>query len=170
MYLETERLVIRRPETKDVDDYLEFRNSEFVLKYNGMTKTTRERALRQFEGETSEFVLEKKEKGKVIGIISLEEDSLRYGVESKELSYFLSENEARKGYMKEALGAVIDHIFREEKLQCVAARSFAPNTASRKLLESLGFHQDGYIPKCVKGYGDVVFDDTLYSLFREEWK
>ena len=170
MYLETKRLIIRKPETKDVDDYLEFRNSEFVLKYNGMTKTSRERAVRRFGEEISEYVLEKKDNGKVVGVVSIDEDSLRYGVASKELSYFLSESEAQKGFMKEALGAVIDHLFREEKLQCVAARSFAPNVASRKLLESLGFHQVGYIPKCVKGYGDVVFDDTLYSLFREEWK
>ena len=170
MYMETKRLIIRKPEQKDVDDYLEIRNSEFVLKYNGMEKTTRERVARRFLEETSEHVLVKVENGKVIGIVSVDEDSLRYGVESRELSYFLSEEESRKGYMKEALTAVIDELFREENLQCVAARSFAPNVASRKLLESLGFHQDGYIPQCVRGYGNVIFDDTLYSLFRDEWK
>ena len=110
--------------------------------------------------------MERKDSGKVIGAIFTEEDSIRWGIASMELSYFLGEEYSRQGYMKEALRALIDYLFAIQNLTCVAARSFAPNIASRKLLESLGFHCDGYIPKCVKGCGDVIFDDTLYSLFR----
>lgn len=171
MRLETERLIIRRPEVRDVDDYMEFCNSEFVMRYNAMIPKTREEVLAQFSGERARqnaFVMEHKESGKVIGVIFTEEDSLRWGVVSRELSYFLNEDYSRQGYMKEALRAVIDYLFETENLECVAARSFAPNTASRKLLASLGFHQDGLIPRCVKGYGDVIFDDTLHSLFRSE--
>lgn len=173
MQLETKRLIIRRPEPRDVDDYMQFCNSEFVLRYNAMTPKTREEVLTQFSGERAQqntFVMELKERGKVIGAIFTEEDSLRWGVESRELSYFLHEVYSRRGYMKEALRAVIDYLFTDEKLECAAARVFAPNTASRRLLASLGFHQDGCIPRCVKGYGNVVFDDTLHSLFRSEWK
>lgn len=36
MYLETQRLILRKPGNQDVDDYLEFVNSEFVLHYNAM--------------------------------------------------------------------------------------------------------------------------------------
>lgn len=170
MYLETERLILRRPKARDVDDYMGFRNSEFVLRYNAMTPKTREETLRQFTEEKPEwdtYVMELKETGRIIGVVFTEEDSLRWGVASKELSYFLDEAYCRRGYMKEALAAVIRHLFDTEKLECVAARAFAPNTASRKLLESLGFHQDGLIPRCVKGYGDVIFDDCLYSRFRK---
>lgn len=172
MKLETARLILRKPEARDVDDYMEFRNSNFVLRYNAMTPKNREETLTQFTKEVDEwntFVLEHKELGKVIGVVFTEEDSLRWGVASKELSYFMNEVYSRQGYMKEALFAVISYLFSEEALDCVAARSFAPNVASRKLLESLGFHQDGLIPRCVKGFRDVVFDDTLYSVFRNEF-
>lgn len=173
MELETQRLLLRQPRAEDVDDYLAFRNSPFVLRYNAMKEQTKEEAIARFSaGEKEQWdtlVMEHKATGRVIGAIFTEEDSLRWGIASKELSYFLREDCARQGYMKEALRAVIEYLFRMEKLECVAARAFAPNTASRTLLRSLGFHQDGYIPRCVKGYGDVVFDDTLHSLLREEY-
>jgi len=170
--LETNRLILRRPRPLDVDDYLAFCNSVFVLQYNAMSTLDREGALAQFAREDSPwgmFALEHKDTGRMIGMIFTQEDSLRYGVRSAEFSYFLNEAYAKQGYMKEALGAVIHHLFQTEDLESVAARSFAPNTSSRRLLLSLGFHQDGLIPKCVRGYNDIVFDDTLYSLMREDW-
>lgn len=172
MQLDTKRLILRAPQARDVDDFMEFRNSEFVLRYNAMTVKTRQEVLAQFTGGAADcrtFVLEQKETGKIIGVIFTEEDSLRWGIASKELSYFMNEAYSRRGYMKEALHAVIAYLFEAEGLDCVSARCFAPNTASRKLLASLGFHQDGRIPRCVKGYNDVIFDDTLHSLFRQEF-
>lgn len=173
MYLETQRLILRTPEIKDVDDYLEFVNSDFVMRYNAMTPVSREKAEAQFSaasGDCAALAMELKCTGRVIGMIYTGEDSLRYGVASRELSYFLREDAIRQGYMKEALHTLIRHLFETENLASVAARCFAPNIASRKLLESLGFQQDGLVRKCVKGYGDIVFDDCLYSLLREEFK
>lgn len=172
MRIETARLILRLPTPADVDDFMEFRNSEFVLRYNAMTPKSRKETLAQFSKQPEPWntlLMELKETGKVIGAVFWEEDSLRWQVPSRELSYFLSENYARNGYMKEALHALIAHLFDTENLTCVAARSFAPNKASRALLASLGFHQDGLIPKCVQGYGGEIFDDALYSLFREEF-
>jgi len=168
MYLETERLILREAMPEDVDEYAAIRNSQFVQQFNVFTDRSREQILKDFtdgSGEGDALIMQHKESNAVVGAIFIGEDSIRYGVASKELSYFLGEAYSCKGYMKEALSAVIDYLFSEEKLECVAARSFAPNTASRKLLESLGFHQDGVIPRCVCGYQNRIFDDTLYSLF-----
>lgn len=169
--LETERLILRRPKTEDADAYLAICNSEFVLRYNAMTPRTIERVKEQFSAVCEDtWIIELKKSGQVIGAIFIEDDSIRWDVASVELSYFLEEAFSKQGYMKEALHALIDHLFVTQNLTCVAARSFALNTASRKLLESLGFHQDGYIPHCVKGYNNTIFDDTLYSVFRKDWK
>ena len=172
MHLETARLILRKPESTDVSDYMEFVNQEFVQRYNAMTPVTPEKAEYQFANAPDNFsttAIELKKTGKVIGMIYAGEDSLRYGVASKELSYFLREEEAQKGYMKEALRALIEHFFKDETLTCIAARCFVPNLASQRLLESLGFHRDGVVRKCVKGYQNTIFDDCLYSLFREDW-
>ena len=172
MRLETSRLILRKPEIADVEDYLEFVNSEFVQRYNAMACVTREKAEAEFAKAADDFssvVMESKATKKIIGIICMQEDSIRYKVESKEISYFLREEESGKGYMKEALYTLIGYLFEAEQLNCVAARCFVPNVASRRLLESLGFEREGVVRKCVKGYQDTVFDDCLYSLMREDW-
>ena len=173
MVLETKSLILRKPELTDIDDYLDFVNSEFVNRYNAMSPVNREKAERQFsqaKDDLSVIAIALKETGKIIGMIYAGEDSLRYGVAPREFSYFLREEQSRKGYMKEALAALIDHFFGEEKLDCVSARCFVPNIASQRLLESLGFTREGVVRKCVKGYQDTVFDDCLYSLMKEDWK
>lgn len=172
MKLETTRLILRTPELGDAADYVKIHNSPFVLRFNAMTPVTVEKVTARLEDPEylkNALFLELKESGQLIGAIFLEEDSLRWGVASREISYFIVEQFCRRGYMKEALRALIGYLFAKENLTCVAARSFAPNVASRALLASLGFHQDGWIPRCVVGYGDVLFDDTLHSLFREEF-
>lgn len=172
MILETQRLILRKPEEKDVDAYMEFVNSEFVNRYNAMSPVTRETAQARFaqaQGDLSTIAMELKETGKVIGMIYTNEDSLRYGVAAKELSYFLREEEAQKGYMKEALAELIRHFFTQGNMECISARCFVPNIASQRLLESLGFTREGVLRKCVKGYRDIVFDDCLYSLMKEDW-
>ena len=171
MELVTERLFLRSPKTGDGEAYTQIHNSEFVLRYNAMVPTTAERMEGKFsqpEYVENTLFLEEKNTGCLIGAIFLEDDDLRYGVASKGLSYFLREDYSRKGYMKEAMQAVIAHLFAEEKLECICARAFAPNTASRALLRSLGFSENGIIPRCVKGYGDVVFDDVIHTLLRKD--
>ena len=172
MKLETKRLILRQPQKEDAAAYTAIHNSEFVLRYNAMMPTTVERMEAMFQDPEylqETIFLEETETGLLIGAIFLEEDSLRYGVASKGVSYFLEEDKSRKGYMKEAMQAVLGYLFEEEKLECVSARAFVPNIASRALLRSLGFQENGIIPRCVKGYADVIFDDVIYTLFREDF-
>ena len=173
MKLETKRLLLRTPEVRDAQSYTAICNSEFVLRYNAMIPTTTERMAEKFadpEYGKHTVLFEEKCSGTLIGAIFLEEDDLRYGVASKSLSYFLRQEDARRGYMKEALHAVIAWLFETENLECVSARVFAPNTASRALLRSLGFTENGVIPHCVKGYGGAVFDDVIHTLLREDFQ
>ena len=173
MKLETKRLILRQPERKDAPAYTAIHNSDFVLRYNAMQPTTPDRMEKLFQEEDyrkETVFLEEKETGKLLGAIFLEEDSLRYGVASMGLSYLIDETFSRKGYMTEAMTAVIGHLFREENLECVCARVFAPNTASRALLKRLGFQENGIIPRCVKGYTGEIFDDVIHTLFRESFR
>ena len=172
MKLETKRLILRSPQVKDAQSYCAIHNSRFVLRYNAMAPTNAEWMEKRFADPdycNNAVFLEEKESGQLIGAIFLEDDDLRYGVGSKNLSYFIREDFSRKGYMKEAMAAVIAELFTNKDLECICARAFAPNTASRALLKSLGFQQNGIIPRCVKGYGDVVFDDVIHTLFREDF-
>jgi len=172
MKLETSRLWLRTPELRDARAYADIHNSAFALRYNAMQPTTLERmekAISDPEYTRSAVYLEEKESGRVIGAIFMEEDSLRYGVVSLGLSYMLAEDCCRKGYMKEAMQALLRYLFAQKDLECVSARVFAPNTASRALLRSLGFRENGIIPRCVKGYTGEIFDDVIHTLFKEDF-
>ena len=173
MNLETKRLLLRHPRVQDAENYTAIHNSEFVLRFNAMAPTTAERMATKFadeEYQANTVFLEEKASGKLIGAIFQEDDDLRYGVNSKCVSYFISEEFCRQGFMKEAMLAVIAALFETEHLECICARAFAPNVASRALLRSLGFQENGIIPRCVKGYGDVVFDDVIHTLFPDDLK
>jgi len=171
--VETERLILRAPKPGDEEEFLAIRNSEFVLKYNCMPKVTIEELLEKTtekmeEGEV--FYLELKENGKVIGFIGLNPDTLRYRVNSICISYYLGEDYSRKGYMTEALEEIIRYVFEEKQVDVLSARVFKENIASRRLVEKLGFVNEGCIRRCVKAYQDIIYDDMVYSILREEYE
>ncbi|MDD3243283.1 MAG: GNAT family N-acetyltransferase [Eubacteriales bacterium] len=172
MNIQTHRLTLRPPRAADADDIYEMRSSEYVLRYNAMRpmnpQETAEMVLRD-EGSPRTVYLEHKSERKVIGAIFLEDDDLRYGVTSLCFSYYLNQAYASHGYMTEALSAVIAHCFDALCAEVVSARVFQGNIASMRVLETLGFTREGCLRRCVKGYGGVVYDDTLFSLLREEF-
>ena len=173
MSIETKHLLLREPKVEDAAAYTAIHNSEFVLRYNAMQPTTPERMAAKFADPAycAETVfLEHKESGRLIGAIFLEEDDLRYGVASRSLSYFIGEGFSRRGYMKEAMRALLSRMFADGELECVCCRAFVPNTASRALLRSLGFRENGIIPRCVKGYTGEIFDDVIHTIFPENMK
>ena len=167
--LSTERLLLTPPTAEDAPALTRIQNTDFVLRYNAMELWDEERMRGWIERNApQQIVLRRREDLSPIGLVGLAEDSLRYGVDSVELNCYLSEDYARQGYMKEALACILDRLF-DAGAERVAARAFAPNTASRRLLESLGFRQEGLLRRAVRGYDGVVFDDTLYSVDRAAW-
>ena len=162
--LETQRLMIRQGNEKDVEDIYLFRNTEFVLKYNCMEIADKASILKEI---SNSLVLYEKNINQAIGVISIENDTLRYGVKSKCLSYYLNENYARQGYMYEALTLVVKELF-ELGCDILSARVFVGNDASKKLLEKLGFVCEGKLTYAVKGYQGIIYDDQLFSLIKEK--
>ena len=169
--LETPRLQLGRLTPEDAPALLKIQNTDFVLRYNGMDAwdEAQMRGWIEKKGER-QFALRKKTDGALIGVVGLDEDSLRYETGSVEINYYLAEEAANQGYMTEALTAILAYLFTACGVSLVAARSFAPNTASRRLLLRLGFREEGLLRRAVKGYGGVIYDDALYSITKEEFE
>lgn len=55
--METERLIIRHGNEKDVQEMLPFRNSDYVLKYNAMIKADETSLMKEI---SSQYIMEKK--------------------------------------------------------------------------------------------------------------
>jgi RimJ/RimL family protein N-acetyltransferase len=106
-----------------------------------------------------------KQTGSVIGrcsLFSFEEANAPAGI-----GYVMGRAHWEKGYMREALTALIDCAFLELNLRRLEATVEAPNTASSRLLQRLGFTRDGVLRERWLSHGEPV-DAKVYGLLRPE--
>ena len=84
------------------------------------------------------------------------------------IGYELAGNAQGRGYMHEALQAVLDWGFDNMALNRVEAQVHPENTASIRSLSRLGFRQEGLLREL--GYWRGQYHDMLqYSLLRRDW-
>lgn len=86
-----------------------------------------------------------------------------------ELGYWLVPEVHGEGYGTESVSLVIKYVFREYDTPAIGAEAFAFNDASRGLLESLGFTEEGRRRKFMFVDGDYR-DMVQYGLLRQVWK
>lgn len=100
-----------------------------------------------------------------IGAISVDDVDWR----RPELGYWLVPEVHGNGYGKESVSLVIEYVFRVYDHPAVGAGAYGFNDASRGLLESLGFIEEGRIRK--DRFIDGEYRDTIqYGLLRREWQ
>ncbi|MFC5970429.1 GNAT family N-acetyltransferase [Halomarina salina] len=102
---------------------------------------------------------------RAIGFVNVEDASWR----RPELGYGLVGEVHGEGYGKEAVALAVDYTFRTYEHPAVGAGAFAFNDASRGLLESLGFTEEGRTRRDMFVDGEYR-DMVQYSLLREEWE
>lgn len=166
IWMETGRLLLRTPRLSDAAPLLAIRNSPYVLRFNPMKPWDLARMEGQVEKESASdkvLYVEEKATGGLIGGIWLGEDALRYGPTAFDLSYYLAENQAGKGYMTEALARALAYAFQDLGAQVVSARVFRENRASARVLEKLGFVHEGTLRFAVQTADGQVHDDMLFS-------
>jgi len=86
-----------------------------------------------------------------------------------ELGYWLVPEVHGEGYGTEAVSLVIEYVFRTYDTPTIGAGAFDFNDASRGLLESLGFEQEGCRRKFMFVDGEHR-DMIQYGLLREKWR
>jgi ribosomal-protein-alanine N-acetyltransferase len=85
-----------------------------------------------------------------------------------EIGYDLDGTYRRQGIMTEALTAALDYIFNKVELNRVQALTDPTNTPSVRLLDKLGFRQEGVLRDYTYFRGKYL-NDLLFSLLRREW-
>jgi RimJ/RimL family protein N-acetyltransferase len=99
-----------------------------------------------------------------IGVVGVEDMEWR----RPELGYWLVPEVHGEGYGKESVSLLIDYVFRTYAHPAVGAVAYEFNEASRGLLNSLGFAEEGRIRK--ERFIDGEYVDTIqYGLLRREW-
>ena len=97
--------------------------------------------------------------------------SLFHRVEScrrAEVGYGIAPAHWRRGYMTEAVGALIGHAFGPMQLHRLEADIDPRNVASARSLEKLGFVREGLLRERWI-VGDEVSDSALYGLLARHW-
>jgi RimJ/RimL family protein N-acetyltransferase len=185
LFLETERLVLRRFAESDLGNLRDLHGDPEVMRFiNGGRPAAREairdetlprflRAYERFEGFGVWAAIEKST-GEFVGWFEFypreEEGEVEVDPEEVELGYRLRRSAWGKGYATEGSRALIRKGFTELGVRRVVAETMAVNAASRRVMEKAGlkyvrtFHQQW--PERIEGdeHGDVE-----YALTKTEW-
>jgi ribosomal-protein-alanine N-acetyltransferase len=93
-------------------------------------------------GRAVPLFLFRREDEALLGAITL--DNIRRGpAQAANLGYWIGQPFARCGYMREAIGGVVQYAFATLDLSRIEAACLAENAASRGVLESAGFKYEG---------------------------
>ncbi|NSX56046.1 GNAT family N-acetyltransferase [Parasulfitobacter algicola] len=153
--LETERMSLRPPTHADFRYWSSLRSqSETFLKQWEPTWADDHLTRKAFtnrvywanrsisNGSAVPLFLIRREDGTLIGAITL--DNIRRGPsQAGTLGYWIGAAHARKGYMREAIQAVVHYAFQQLDLSRVEAACLPENVASRGVLEKSGFKYEG---------------------------
>lgn len=179
MNLETERLIIRMPQTSDADDFFEYRSDPKVCEFQGYEPMTREKAGKFIEklkdaefgkaGEWIQLVAELKSEKKVIGDIGLKNEFDDARVVEFGIS-FSSEYQG-KGLAKEALRKVFSHLFVEKNIHRIVGIMDVENAKMIGLIENLKFRREAEFKESFWDEGKKVWrDEFLYAMLEKVWK
>lgn len=175
----SERLFLRLPEARDYADWAKlrqdstafldpweparesayisrraFRNRAAVAKR--MAKDKRALSLLLFR-QTDEVL---------VGGLTL--DNMQAGVsKSCTVGYWMGENYARQGYMKEALEAAVQYAFTVLDISRIQAGCLPENAPSRALLEKSGFKYEGVVQSYLQIAGRLR-NHVLYANLRRD--
>jgi len=144
--LTTDRLILRPWRESDLNDFYEYASVDGIGQMAGWNPHRNMEESRQILSHFIEgrhiFALE--HQGKVIGSLGIEaykEENYPEldALQGREVGYVLSKAYWGRGLMPEAVKAVTDWLFREERLDFVLVGHFEWNTQSRRVIEKCGF-------------------------------
>jgi len=167
-------LVPSRPEYAEL--WQQWRAEPSATRYNPLASTSIE-GLRERISKTSsdlsslqgakEFQFFVRHESEIVGVVGLVNIShmMMYG----EIGYSFVERFHGRGIGTAAVSALVSKIFRETEMRRLMAYVADGNLASRKLLERLGFQQEGI---CREHFiiNGVPTNEILYGLLRRDFK
>lgn len=174
--LETERLVLRRPEISDARDVLVFRGDPIVQKYDDPAIHTIQEAeefihelLDEYRAQEGiSWVVELKESKTVIGAFGFHHWDP--GHRRAEAGYGIAYAYWGQGFGSEALKAMLRYGFEILNLNRIYAGTIADNFESVRLLERNGFQREGTRRKHSWEDDGTFHDSAIYGLLVDEFK
>ncbi|MFB9363524.1 GNAT family N-acetyltransferase [Actinoplanes nipponensis] len=171
----TERLVLRRFRTTDVETLAAYRTDPRVARYQSWESPYPLRKARYAVESMAaadpgqpgwfQYAVELAAEEAHIGDVGV---NLHDNLRQAEIGYTLAPERQGHGYATEAVRAVLDHLFRVKGLHRVSAECDARNVASYRLLERAGFRREGHLRQASWVKGEWT-DDLLYGLLETDF-
>jgi ribosomal-protein-alanine N-acetyltransferase len=141
--LETERLILRNFELEDIQGAHKLFTDDDAMRYVGMypaftTIEETKNRVEQWRQNDERIAIAIKATGEFVGYISVNPDSEEGREDTREFGFAISAEYRRKGYMREAVNAILEQL-RDEGIIYVWACCFKGNSSSEALIRSLGF-------------------------------
>ncbi|MEY9962622.1 RimJ/RimL family protein N-acetyltransferase [Streptacidiphilus sp. MAP12-16] len=176
MLLETARLRLRHFRSEDTAAFAAYRSNPAVARYQGWTAPVSPESaaalVREFAGGDPgqpgwfQYAVELRTDGCLVGDlgVNLHENGMQ-----AELGFTLASERQGRGYATEAVREVLRDLFERRGLHRLSAECDARNLDSARLLERVGFQQEGRRPANTWIKGEWT-DDLLFGLLAERWR
>jgi len=173
--IETKRLILRRPKTKDLDTVYEIQSDPEVMRYYGVLPyDSSEKAQKHLdwllslhnENKGLRPIITIKGEDHYIGDVGYYDYEKRHN--RAEIGYILGKNYWGKGIMSEALEAMLIYGFNVMGLNRVQALIDPRNMASLRLVEKFCFQYEGTFREYECEYGEYI-DLGMYSLLKRDF-
>jgi len=176
--IETERLILRKFEERDVRDIVEFsREADFWLARSLDWQPTGASARAYFEAQRDlqpqslpgwmNLLIELEAERTVIGCVGIGVTNKEQGQAS--IGWLLGCRYQGQGLATEAAQALVDFGFSSMGLHRIVARTGKANTRSWRLMERLGMRREAHFHQShqVRGEWD---DEFVYAILADEWE
>ena len=175
--IETDRLIIRTPEDKDVHDIFVLMSDREIAASTGFrpmnTLSEAEGKIRrEMDGGLMFCISEKNLPEKVLGVFEItphKTNTVSGENCNYEICYFLHKEFRGKGYMTEVAERMKRYLFDERMADSLTIAVLPRNDASRRVALKSGFTYEGLERKYGMNYLDEVVDLEYYTLYKEEY-
>lgn len=174
--IETERLLIQKLDSQTMNIIFKTNKENEIKRILGITneqefdrqKKIHEKGYESYNQKMLNFQIVEKQSNTIIGNCGFHSWNPQH--HRAEIGYALNSDEFKnKGFMKEALGKILQYGFNELDMNRIEALIDENNTPSKKLLEYFGFTREGNLREHY--LVDGIFEDSMmYSLLKSEYK
>ncbi len=172
--LYTQRLLLRKLTMNDAQDIYAYSKDPSVARYvlwhpHRSVMDSRfflKCLMRQYRNrEPASYGITLRDTGRVIGTIGFSQISQEH--RCAEIGYSLARDCWNKGYMTEALGAMLEYGFRTLMLHRIEATHDLRNPASGKVMEKCGMRCEGVLRGTLYSKGEFI-DVRLYAILSQD--
>jgi ribosomal-protein-alanine N-acetyltransferase len=174
--LETERLILRKLKPEDSRDLFHYFSKDEVTKYYDLESFVEVRQAEELidnwnnrfeELKGIRWAITIRSEERVIGTCGFHNWSKEHF--KVEIGYELAPEYWRQGIMTEVLNEIIQYGFIDLGLNRIEALIDPDNISSRKLLEKVGLHEEGYLKDYFYEKNQFV-DAVIFAILKKEYK